>query len=29
VVGGHAELAERLARSHNDTEVEVLSKALT
>ena len=29
VVGGHAELAERLARSHNDTEVEVLAKALT
>jgi DNA-binding GntR family transcriptional regulator len=29
VVGGHAELAESLARSHNDTEVALLSKALT
>jgi len=29
VVGGHADLAENLARSHNDSEVELLSKALT
>ena len=29
VVDGQAERAEQMARSHNDTEVEVLSKALT